>query len=262
MIFKRLFGRTVAPPLSYAVPPGVRVYAIGDIHGRGDLFEELLSRIDDDNAARGPAEIKLILLGDLVDRGPDSAGVIDRAIALTKARDCAVLMGNHEELLLKAWEGDRRAAAVFVRNGGREALLSYGVSEADYDACDLSDLSDLVHRAVPPAHIAFIRDMKDQVLVGDYLFVHAGIRPGVPLSEQQPSDLRWIRREFLTHEQPHQHMIVHGHTITEEVDQRSNRIGIDTGAYRSNRLTAIALEGAKRWYLQTTQSLQEAHRSA
>ena len=251
-MFKSLFRKAtpaVPPP---RVPDDVRVYAIGDIHGRDDLFETLLARIAADHAARPAKRLILILLGDLIDRGPESAAVVDRAIALAATPDeTHVLAGNHEELLLLALDGDTDANKLFCRVGGRETLLSYGVSEEDYERSDFAEVLDMMRERVPAEHVAFFRAMEDMVEIGDYAFVHAGIRPGVPLADQDRQHLRWIRREFLEHRGAHPRFIIHGHTITEAVDERPNRIGIDTGAYATGRLTAIGLDGAERWFIAT-----------
>ncbi len=249
MVFKRFFSRS--EPRSYALHEPKRIYAVGDIHGRLDLFDQLLATIDADDAARGRTETHLILLGDLVDRGPDSAGVIERAMELCATRHCRVLMGNHEEVMLKTWEGDRRTASLFARIGGRETLLSYGVSEADYEDADLPQLVALTREHIPEAHIRFVQGFEEMIAEGEYLFVHAGIRPGVAHDAQSHADTRWIRREFLEDERDHGAMIVHGHSITEDVVERHNRIGIDTGAFATGKLTAIGLEGAERWFLST-----------
>jgi serine/threonine protein phosphatase 1 len=252
MVFKKFFARAADPePQVYALPQGERVYAIGDIHGRRDCLDALIGLIDSDDAARGRADTKLVFLGDLIDRGADSRGVVERAMHIAQSPKTVLLMGNHEEILIRAWEGDRKAAGLFHRVGGRETLISYGVSETDYDACDLGDLAALIAAHIPAEHIAFMRRFIDQWQCGDYLFVHAGIRPGLPLDEQRPSDMRWIRREFLDDPRDHGMMVVHGHSITEDVDERSNRIGIDTGAFASGKLTALGLEGSERWILET-----------
>ncbi len=252
MIFKKFFARaTELDPQVYALPDGERVYAIGDIHGRRDCLDELIGLIDVDNAARGRADTRLVFLGDLVDRGADSCGVVERAMHIAKSPKTILLMGNHEEILIRAWEGDRKAAGLFHRVGGRETLLSYGVTEAEYDASDLGDLAELIAEHIPVEHIAFMKRFIDQWRCGDYLFVHAGIRPGVPIDEQSGSDLRWIRREFLDDPRDHGLMIVHGHSITEEVDERNNRIGIDTGAFASGKLTALGIEGTDKWVIST-----------
>jgi serine/threonine protein phosphatase 1 len=252
MSMRSLFNfaaRSRRPPC--AVPEGVRLYAVGDIHGRRDLLDRLLAAIDEDDAARGPARTELIFLGDLVDRGPDSAGVVARLMALAETRPVRFLMGNHEEVFLRAVEGDQRALRFLVRIGGRETLLSYGISEEEYRTVDYDGLLDLLRARVPPAHIAFLSAFEPWIEVGDYLFVHAGLKPGIALAEQKRSDLCWIREEFLNHRDSFGRMVVHGHSITEEIDERPNRIGIDTGAFASGRLTAIGLEGEQRWYLST-----------
>lgn len=253
MVFKRLFGLDKpAPGRSWCAPEGQRLYAIGDIHGRRDLLEQLLQMIDDDNARRGPAHTQLIFLGDLIDRGDDSRGVVERLMALSSASpNVRLLKGNHEELLIRVYEGDRRATGLFHRVGGRETMMSYGMSSDDYDALDLDALAERVPDHVPAAHIAFLKGFDDWIEAGDYLFVHAGIRPGLALEEQETSDLRWIRRDFTRHEGLFSHMVVHGHTITETVDERPNRIGIDTGAFATGKLTAIGIERTDRWFLAT-----------
>jgi len=240
-----------ARPPALSVPEGRRIYAIGDIHGRRDLLDRLLALIDEDDAARPPARTELIFLGDLVDRGPDSVGVIERLMALRETRPVRFLMGNHEEVFLKAAAGDLRALRFLVRIGGRETLLSYGISEEEYAGLDFDDLMALVREKVPAAHLDFLSGFESWIEIGDYLFVHAGLRPGVAVEDQKTSDLCWIREDFLSHRDSFGKMVVHGHSITEEIDERPNRIGIDTGAFASGRLTAIALEGDSRWYLST-----------
>ena len=243
--FKKEVGR------AYAVPPGERIYTIGDIHGRLDLLNDLLERIEKDDAARDVAKTTLVFLGDLVDRGPDSRGVVERVMQLKRKDPSIVLLkGNHEEIMINAYRGDKAVAALFNRVGGRATLLSYGISEEAYDSASLSELIELIRSHVPKDHIAFLDNFGDWHAAGDYLFVHAGIRPGVELEKQAVSDLRWIRREFLSYEGDHGKMVVHGHTITEQVDERPNRIGIDTGAFFSGRLSALCLEGGMRTYLE------------
>lgn len=253
MVLKRLLKRAIEPAAPPArIPDGVRVYAIGDIHGRRDLLDALLFRIEADDRARGGAETQLVFLGDLVDRGPDSAAVVQRALELKESgRPVRFLMGNHEEVFLKALTGSREALKFFNRIGGRETILSYGIDRKTYDSVDFDELADLLIARVPRAHIQFLKDFEEQIRVGDYLFVHAGIRPRVALEAQSGADLRWIRADFLDFRGDHGLMVVHGHTIADTVDEQPNRIGIDTGAYASDRLTAIGLEGADRWYLST-----------
>ncbi len=231
-----------------------RVYAIGDIHGRLDLLTRLIDKIAADDLARGPnGTTELVMLGDFVDRGPESAGVIEFVMRLRDwwpAITC--LQGNHEEVFLMAARGDESALRFMTRIGGRETMLSYGATETNLDEMTLGQLRDWLMAAVPEAHLQFIESMTDRVVIGDYCFVHAGIRPQVPLDEQEGRDLRWIRDEFLTFETPHQHFVVHGHSITAGVEQKANRMGIDTGAYATGVLTAVGLEGTEQWFLSTS----------
>lgn len=232
---------------------GQRVYAIGDIHGRLDLMNELLDRIEADEADRRPARTTLVFLGDLVDRGPDSAGVVQRAMGLRESdRVVRFIKGNHEEVFLKACAGDTKAARFMIRIGGRPTILSYGVSEDEYDVSTFDSLPDLLAERVPHEHLAFLHKFEEMVVIGDYAFVHAGIRPGIELAAQSPEDLRWIRGEFLDHRAQHEKIIVHGHSIVEEPEICANRIGIDTGAFASGRLTALGLEMGDRWTLSTS----------
>ena len=251
----RFFKKSaVRRPLDTArVPDGMRVYAIGDIHGRNDLLQQLLVQIDADDAARGPSDTHLIFLGDLMDRGPDSAGVIETAMALRDTGgNVRFLMGNHEEVFVRSCrKNDPKTPRFFLRIGGEETLLSYPITRAEYITLDMEQLTERLASLVPQAHLEFIESFEDQIIIGDYAFVHAGIRPGVPLSEQKPTDLRWIREEFVDQRGDLEKVVVYGHTIYDEVEERGSRIGIDTGAYASGKLTALALEGGERWYLQT-----------
>ena len=247
---KQLFHRT--PQADWpAVPAGQRVYAVGDIHGHLDLFDAMLAAIAADDAGSTPAHTTIVLLGDLIDRGPDSAGVIARARELQRVGRTRILAGNHEEMFLLSLT-DREVFRSLLRHGGRETALSFGVDRAAFNAAELEEAQALVRDAVPDDVIAWLRGLEDMVTIGDYLFVHAGINPAVPVAEQQTRDLRWIREPFLSHGAPHPLMVVHGHTIVPEPVERVNRIGIDTGAYRTGRLTALRLEGADRRFMEAT----------
>ncbi|OJY67537.1 MAG: serine/threonine protein phosphatase [Sphingobium sp. 66-54] len=251
------FFRSRAEPAPPAAPPdlgeGRRAYAIGDIHGRLDLLRQLIDRIAEDDLARGPAQrTDLILLGDYVDRGPDSKGVLDFVMRLRDWwPDSTCLQGNHEEVFLMAARGDESALRFMTRIGGRETLLSYGAAEEELDTMTLGQLRDWLVVNIPETHLEFIEGMAEKVLIGNYAFVHAGVRPRVPMGEQEARDLRWIRDEFLTFPEPHDYFVVHGHSITADVEERPNRVGIDTGAYASGILTAVGLEGTDRWFLST-----------
>lgn len=230
----------------------IRVYAIGDIHGRADLLDELLGMIARDHAARSPMTRQLILMGDLVDRGPDSKTVVRRAIGLSRSdRNVRFLKGNHEQVFVLAARGDVKAARLFRRIGGIGTLASYGLCEAECEAMDDDALAHWMLTHIPRADVDFLDGFETMIEVGDYLFVHAGIHPGKPLSKQDVGDLLWIRQPFLDHSAPHERLVVHGHSITRMPDVRENRIGIDTGAYASGRLTALALEHDQRWFLHT-----------
>lgn len=247
---KQLFHR--APQADQpAVPAGQRVYAVGDIHGQLDLFDAMLAAIAADGATLAPAHTTIVLLGDLIDRGPDSAGVIARARTLQQEGDTRVLAGNHEEMFLLSLT-DREVFRSLLRHGGRECALSFGVDRAAFDAAELDEAQALVRDAVPADVIAWLQGLENMVVIGDYLFVHAGINPAVPLAEQQTRDLRWIREPFLSYAAPHPLMVVHGHTIVDVPAERVNRIGIDTGAYRTGRLTALRLEGTERRFIEVT----------
>lgn len=249
-LFKRKDKRKKKKP---SVPAGKRVYAIGDVHGCKYLLEELLQKIEDDNIKRGPAETEIIFLGDLIDRGPDSAGVLDLCIALQKAnKPVRFLMGNHEEIYLNAVvDQDPKTMRFFLRIGGTETLLSYDILKSDFMSFDVEELCDYIPQLIPQEHIDFVERFEDHITIGDYMFVHAGVKPGVPLGEQKPKHLRWIREDFIDHKGSHGKIIIFGHTIFDEVRESNSYIGIDTGAYKNGILTAIALEGDQRWYLQS-----------
>ena len=238
---------------------GWRAYAVGDIHGRLDLLEDILARIHEDLRQRRAHKVLLVFVGDLIDRGPSSAQVVERLRTYSHERVRTVfLLGNHEEVLLRVIHGEGDLIAKWCSFGGAECLKSYGV-----DTRKLSNLGDeealaIVRAAIPKEHVEFLEGFDDSCRFGDYLFVHAGIRPGVEVDQQKQSDLRWIREPFLLDETDHGFVVVHGHTIRPEVEMRPNRIGIDTGAYRSGVLTALAIEGSKTWLLDTRNATQEA----
>ncbi|MBO9622430.1 MAG: serine/threonine protein phosphatase [Sphingomonas sp.] len=252
MIARLFRGRTAARQPVASIPAGRRIYAIGDIHGRLDLLDALLVQIARDDAQRSAGESEIFLLGDLIDRGPQSAQVVERALELSRgSRKTRFLLGNHEEVFLKALAGDLKMLAFFTRIGGRETILSYGVTEREYRDCDYPELLELLRARVPQEHIAFLKGFEDLIVVGDYAFVHAGVRPDRSLGDQEISDLRWIRSEFLDHRGPLEKVIVHGHTVTKEAELTPHRIGLDTGAYASGKLTAMGFEGNQRWVLDT-----------
>lgn len=231
---------------------GYRAYVVGDVHGRLDLLDQLLAQIEQDWTERPVRKILLVFLGDLIDRGPQSAQVVERLRTFAAPNVQAVfLLGNHEEVMLRILEGDASVIPSWLRFGGAECLASYGADPRKIARSSEDEAVELVRAAVPREHVEFLRSFGDTCRFGDYLFVHAGIRPGVSIDEQQQSDLRWIREPFLRDETDHGCVVVHGHTIIPRVEERVNRIGIDTGAYRTGVLTALAIEGAERRYLDT-----------
>lgn len=247
---RQMFGSPAAPQVPL-VPPGQRVYAMGDIHGRDDLFAALIVAVEKDDAGRNPADTTIVLLGDLIDRGPDSAGVLSRAQAWQSERSVRILCGNHEEMLLQSLFSLDTLRA-FLRHGGRETLLSFGIDPDVYFSATYQQMQALMASHIPPAAIEFIRSFEEQIRIGDYLFVHAGIRPGVAHEKQLRADLLWIREPFLSHGGDLGAVVVHGHTISDFPELRHNRIGIDTGAYLTDTLTAIGLEGSQRWLIEAS----------
>ena len=235
-----------------AGPRGWRAYAVGDIHGRADLLDLLLGKIHDDIAGRKSRKVLLVFVGDLIDRGPDSARVVERLRTYEQPGVQTIfLLGNHEEVLLRVLGGEADLITKWRTFGGRECLASYGVDAGRLASLGDEDALAVVRAAIPREHVEFLETFDDSCRFGDYLFVHAGIRPGVEIDQQQQSDLRWIREQFLFDETDHGFIVVHGHTIRPQVEIRPNRIGIDTGAYRSGVLTALAIEGSDSWLLDT-----------
>ena len=257
----RLLGRH-RKPAGPRLPDNHLLYAVGDIHGRDDLLADLLAKIEADSAARPASSRVLVFLGDLVDRGPASAEVVERLRNYRPPRTRLVfLAGNHEEVLLRILDGDGALVADWLRFGGAECLRSYGVNVARLRKMPPEQAVETVRSALPVAHAQFLRSFDDSFRAGDYLFVHAGIRPGVPLAEQAVSDLRWIREPFLGDRADHGFVVVHGHTIREQIEDAGNRIGIDTGAYRSGVLTALGLHCGDRWFLQASAAAINHHPS-
>ncbi|MEO0690217.1 MAG: metallophosphoesterase family protein [Pseudomonadota bacterium] len=235
------------------VPDGTRYYVIGDIHGRLDLFEALIDAIEADDEQLPKADTRMILLGDLVDRGPDSAGVIERARQWQCERNVRVLAGNHEEMFLNSFARPD-ILRHFLKHGGRETIMSYGLSKKQYAEMSLEELFEAILVLVPQGDLEYIEGFEDYIVAGDYMFVHAGIDPAVPIEEQKRGDLLWIRDRFLNYGGAFEKVVVHGHTISETVVDRGNRVGIDTGAFRSGVLTALVLEGDQRRVIQTAQA--------
>jgi serine/threonine protein phosphatase 1 len=231
------------PEARRCVPAGRRIYAIGDIHGRADLLSELFTRIDDDLRARPIADSIQVFLGDYIDRGPNSRRVIDLLIARRRRRDVLFLKGNHEDFVLR-FLSDPTVLPAWQDIGGIPTLLSYGVMRTRGDDPESQQkVSTALRDAMPDSHRRFIGGLAVSFTCGDFFFVHAGVRPGIPLQRQSQRDLLWIRDDFLLHEGDFGMVVVHGHTPLYKPDIRSNRINIDTGAYATGQLTCLVLEG-------------------
>jgi serine/threonine protein phosphatase 1 len=232
-------------------PRNYRAYAVGDVHGRLDLLDKMISLIEADLDQHPARRALLVFLGDIIDRGPASAQAIERLRIYRHPNVRTIfLLGNHEEVLLRILNGERGILDSWLRFGGGECLASYGVDPKTVKALPERDALKLIRQSVPEDHRKFIGEWADTLRFGDYLFVHAGIRPSIDLSMQSQSDLRWIRQPFLDDEADHGFVIVHGHTISQDVVERPNRVGIDTGAYRTGVLTALVLDGENRRFIQ------------
>jgi len=262
LMLNKIFNSTAK---NAAIPDGQRIYAIGDIHGCADLLSALLDKIHADTESRGlndavfskdtppqsTVSTRLIFLGDYIDRGPDAKGVLDRLVELKKSRaGCIFLKGNHEAAIL-----DFLAApddmAQWLEWGGVETLQSYGVN-ARLGRANEALAADL-KEAMPAGHLSFLQNLTLTFEIGDYIFVHAGLRPGVALEDQQEEDLLWIRKRFhqaSAKERPEQ-TVIHGHHPVDKPQDAGWRINVDTGAVWSGQLTAVVLEGKERRFVST-----------
>jgi serine/threonine protein phosphatase 1 len=242
-------------PMSNAQPDNRLVYAIGDIHGRLDLLDPLIRSIANDVLLLRPHQRPiLVFLGDYVDRGLESRGVIDRIIWLCglPAFEVHAVKGNHEDAML-AFLRDARSGRKWMEFGGAQTLASYGVippRPSDGDA-EWERVREEFSQYIPPSHIAFLTNLKLKVSVGDYMFVHAGLRPGIDIEDQDEHDLMWIRDEFTNADNSFGKVIVHGHTANARPFIGTNRIGVDTGAYFTGVLSAVRLVGDTRAVLQS-----------
>lgn len=227
------------------VPDGVRVYAIGDIHGRADLLRRLLDMIDSDAGAQKARETVLVFVGDYIDRGPDSRDTIDMVIGPHRFADRVVtLRGNHEDAMF-SFVRDPNQGRFWIDYGGIPTMLSYGVRlDPRLEPEErLQAMSDALARQLPDRHFRFFEALTLSETIGDYFFVHAGIDPRIPIARQSPFDLITIRQPFLEWGQPLEKVVVHGHSIAPLPEFRPWRIGIDTGAFHTGRLTCLVLEG-------------------
>ena len=224
------------------IPDGLRIYAIGDIHGRVDLLNNIFERIDADLKSNPITNSVQVFLGDYIDRGPESREVLDRLVERKGTHQTVFIKGNHETFL-PSFLADPSVLSDWQRLGGLETLMSYGILPSiNPDRPAQVRLAAALDRAFPDSHRKFLADTRLSYSCGDFFFVHAGIRPGIPLEGQHEEDLLWIRWEFLDCEDDFGKVIIHGHTPVPQVDIRPNRINIDTGAYATGQLTCLVLE--------------------
>jgi serine/threonine protein phosphatase 1 len=250
---RRLWPRGQTAQSGAPLAPGLRLYAIGDVHGRLDLLERLFTLIEADIAAHPAANNRIILLGDYVDRGAQSREVVERLMGAPPSDcDLILLKGNHEDTMLRFLD-DRSVGPSWLRHGGWATLASYDIAPPPnlLERGALKELQTALRAALPVRQHDFLAGLPTYHVEGSYLFVHAGIRPGVPLGSQVAEDLFWIRDEFLDSTADHGFLVVHGHSITPEIERKPNRIGIDTGAYVSGILSCLVLEADQQRFLRT-----------
>lgn len=238
----RLFGKKSGKRAGAALPDGVRIYAVGDVHGRLDLLNDVLHGIDRHRRAHPVPRPVQVFVGDYIDRGPASAQVLDRLVEWSAANETVCLKGNHDTFIFEFLKHPDTLRN-WIALGGVETLRSYGLKPTlNPDTALQKELALGLRTALPKAHRTFLGSLQTSFSCGRYFFVHAGVRPGIPLRAQSEDDLMWIREDFLLHEQPFEKIIVHGHTPVRDIDIRPNRINIDTGAFATGRLSCLILE--------------------
>ena len=253
MIFSRRRAPQPAPAVMDArVPPGQRVYAIGDIHGRLDLLERLAVKVQRDLSERPCSDAVAVFLGDYIDRGPESAGVLEFLCSGSFPAPMIPLRGNHEAILLD-FLNDESVLESWRHYGALETFVSYGVDvKAVLRGRDFAAARDALWSKLPTRHLDFVAKTGLSWSIGDYFFCHAGVRPNVPLARQSERDLMWIRDEFTAYRGPLEKVVVHGHTPSSEPENLPYRINVDTGAYATGVLTCVALEGGERRFIVST----------
>ena len=248
---RHLLQAVLPAPKPALVPDGVRVFAIGDIHGRFDLLQGLHDMIVDDLARSLPDRSIGVFLGDYVDRGPQSREVLEWLSAGVKAFDETVILKGNHDLALEEFLADPSLLAYSIQLGGLHTIRSYGVEfELTGEPGEAEETHGRFVTAFPDRHRQLLSGLRFHHTIGDYFFVHAGVRPGVPLDRQEIDDMIWIREPFLNSRRDFGKVVVHGHTIVAAPDERRNRINIDTGAFTSGVLTCLVLEGPERRFLQ------------
>ncbi len=245
---KKLHNKTAEKSSRYPFgPDGKRCYVVGDVHGRLDLIKGLFAKIEQDNASKAEAETIIVMLGDLIDRGPDSKGVLDFLMkSPPKFAKLINLSGNHEDALLQGLDGNMDILRMWIERGGMQCLQSYGVPPHFIAGQPEEYIHKVIQQAIPQSHVEYMRAFFNSARFGDYIFVHAGMRPGVTLEDQKTSDLKWIRKAFIESDADFGGVVVHGHTVVKDVEIKENRINLDTGAHRSGLLSALVIEGEMR----------------
>ncbi|MBK3665311.1 serine/threonine protein phosphatase [Bradyrhizobium diazoefficiens] len=226
------------------LPEGVRIYAISDIHGCAHLLQPMLRVIDADVARSRPPYAIEIFMGDYIDRGPDTRATLDILIERSRRGNAVFLKGNHEAFLVKVFE-DPSLFEDWLRVGGAQTLMSYGLAPPDLTRDEPETILRNLMRVMPMEHLQFLDNLRLSFTCGDFFFVHAGVRPGVPLAEQRERDLLWIRDEFLRSDERFGKYIVHGHTPVRNAEFLENRVNIDTGAYATGNLTLMSIQGSR-----------------
>lgn len=238
-LLRRLIARAeVTSPSLPGLPPDVTIYAVGDIHGCLKPLEQVYRKIDLDSATCSSRDVVEIYLGDYVDRGPDSSGVVESLIGRMRNRKVICIKGNHESLLEQFALGEVNLQD-WLRYGGADTLRSYGATTQQ-----ISSNSEDLRAIIPQHHLKFIANLDGSVKIGPYFFTHAGVRPGRSLSAQSPTDLMWIRDDFLNFEGDFGSIVVHGHTPVPMVEFRPNRISLDTGAYMTGNLSCVRFDAS------------------
>jgi serine/threonine protein phosphatase 1 len=234
---------------TFNMPAETRLYVIGDIHGRSDLLDKMLELIHRDLKKHGWRDSLTITLGDYVDRGPDSRGVLDRLVRNPFPGHYIALRGNHE-LLFESFLDNGARSEIWRQLGGLETLHSYGVPISEVMVGrGTKEAARALKLAMPKVHRAFLSSLRNSICIDNYFFCHAGVRPSVSLAQQNENDLLWIRDEFLNSEKDFGKMIIHGHSPNEWPEVRRNRINIDTGAFATGRLTCLVIDDGRGRFL-------------
>jgi len=246
-MIRRLWNRQQVAMREAHVPDGMRIYAIGDLHGEAGLLLKMMRKISAELDDSDVSDIRVIFLGDLIDRGTNSRVLLE-SLSRLRHDNLILLKGNHEATLVDSYRGNESAFRFWLEYGGLSTLRSFGIEAADEVFPDPLRLRDEMHAHIDPALIDWLDELPVSHIEGDYLFVHAGIKPGRELDEQTEEDILWMREPFLSSTVDHGKVVVHGHTVCEnDVALGGNRIGIDTGAYEHGCLTALGLQGAHQW---------------